>query len=88
MKSLIGRQAAFTYDAGLVALEAMRRAGTAREAIRDTLAAINSPSGAVPGVTGSNYFNHHGDMLKPPAISRVVNGRLLSTLTQLQIPHR
>jgi branched-chain amino acid transport system substrate-binding protein len=79
-------QAAFTYDAGLMAIKAIREAGTDRTEIREKLASFNSLNSSVPGVTGNNYFNEYGGMVKPPAISKLTNGKFVSTLMQVQMP--
>jgi len=79
-------QAAFTYDAGIVALEAIKHAGLKREEIRKYLLSIDTPEEGIKGVTGNNYFDRHGSMVKLPMISRLTQGEFISTLMQLEVP--
>ncbi|UCH79193.1 MAG: ABC transporter substrate-binding protein [Candidatus Coatesbacteria bacterium] len=66
--------AALAYDAvGLVA-EAIREAGPDRKAIRDYIAAMDSPEKGYDGVAGLTYFNADGDTMKPLIVAVVKDG--------------
>lgn len=52
-----------------------------RAAVREALAAINSPELAVKGATGLNYFDANGDADKPVAVARYSNNTLISSMT-------
>jgi branched-chain amino acid transport system substrate-binding protein len=85
--------AAFAYDAAIMIVEAIKKAGiqgTAnsiqadRKQIRDYLAGLNLIDKAVKGVTGFNYFDEHGNAQKPIMIGVYKNQQLISALTQFQ----
>jgi branched-chain amino acid transport system substrate-binding protein len=68
--------AALAYDAVFLLANAVREAGTGREAIRDWLAA-RTPERAFEGVTGSIAFLPSGDPVgKAFTMTRVTGGRL------------
>ncbi len=76
--------AANTYDAVMMAAEAIKKAGKNREKIREYLAGINSPEKAFHGVTGATYFDKYGDCLKPAFIKTIKNGKWVGADIQLQ----
>ncbi|MFQ5616529.1 MAG: ABC transporter substrate-binding protein, partial [Anaerolineales bacterium] len=88
-----GMKAATNYDALLVAVQAMKRAGiignksdieNERKKLRDALADINSIDEAVNGVTGLVYFDEVGDIIKPATMMGVYQqGHRISALHQL-----
>lgn len=66
--------AALAYDAvGLVA-QAIEKAGPERKAIRDYVAAMDSPEKGYDGVAGLTYFNKDGDCMKPLVVAVVKDG--------------
>ncbi len=69
--------AALCYDALGVVAEAIEKAGPNRKAIRDYVAAMNSPEKGYAGVAGLTYFNKDGDCLKPLVVAVVRNGRFV-----------
>jgi branched-chain amino acid transport system substrate-binding protein len=69
--------AALTYDALGIVAEAIEKAGPNRKAIRDYVAAMNSPEKGYDGVAGLTYFNGDGDCLKPLVVAVVKNGRFV-----------
>ncbi|MGN7612366.1 ABC transporter substrate-binding protein [Magnetococcales bacterium HHB-1] len=86
-------RAVFAYDAAKVLVEAIRRGGftptqgTAterRQAIRAALSAMNAPLSGVQGLTGVNYFDAQGDVLKPVAIARLRNRTTASAPIQFE----
>jgi branched-chain amino acid transport system substrate-binding protein len=66
--------AALTYDAVGIVAEAIARAGPDRRAIRDYVAAIDSPEKGYDGVAGLTYFNRDGDCMKPLVVAVVRGG--------------
>lgn len=86
--------AAYAFDTVLVLIEAIKQGGIQgqsttrikdRQKIRDYLANLNQLDKAIEGVTGFNYFDHHGDALKPVSIGVYRNNNIISALTQLQV---
>lgn len=75
--------AALTYDAVRQLVDVMRRVGTERKAIRDELAATNSPEKAYQGVTGPTYFDENGDCLKPAYVTVVKDGEFVPAEKQM-----
>jgi potassium efflux system protein len=100
MRQYVGRfdrspdwYAAFAADAAGVLIEALRRAGlepspeTIREdraRLRQALASIGEVD-PVPGVTGANFFDAVGDVVKPVPMGRFLNGEIVTALEQLQL---
>ena len=76
--------AANTYDAVLLAADAIKHAGKNRDKIRDYLASINSPEKAFHGVTGATYFDEYGDCQKPAFIKVIKNGKWVGAEIQLK----
>jgi len=62
--------AAQAYDAARIVIEAMKRNGTDRQAIRDGLAETKD----FPGITGLTSIDEEGDTLKEVLILKVVDG--------------
>jgi len=88
-----GMKAAANYDAVLVAVEAMKKTGISgahidraadRQKIRDFLADLDHPREAIDGVTGSIYFDEHGNIVKANYIGVYKDQDRISALTQLQ----
>lgn len=75
--------AALTYDAVGTILTAIERAGTDRRAVRDAVAAMNSPETGYRGVTGVSYFDANGDTQKPVHVATVRNGAFVPAELQL-----
>jgi branched-chain amino acid transport system substrate-binding protein len=75
--------AANTYDAVMLAAEAIKKVGKNREKIRDFLTNINSPEKAFKGVTGATYFDKYGDCVKPAFIKVIKNGKWVGADIQL-----
>ncbi len=69
--------AALTYDALGIVAEAIEKAGPDRKAIRDYVAAMDSPEKGYDGVAGLTYFNADGDCMKPLVVSVVKNGEFV-----------
>ncbi|MHB0948892.1 MAG: ABC transporter substrate-binding protein [Gemmatimonadaceae bacterium] len=69
--------AALAYDATRLMVEAVRRAGTDRDKVRDFLASLRDGDG-FPGATGILKFDTSGDPLgKSVVMTRIHNGALL-----------
>jgi branched-chain amino acid transport system substrate-binding protein len=66
--------AALAYDALGIVAEAIREAGPDRTAIRDYVAATNTPEKGYDGVAGLTYFNEDGDCMKPLVVAVVKDG--------------
>ena len=74
---LPNQPAAGTYDAVRLLAEAIGRAGTEREAVRDALAAVGTVLPAFAGVTGPISFDEAGDVPDGQVYVTVVrNGRI------------
>ena len=69
--------AALTYDALGIVAEAIEKAGPDRKAIRDYVAAMDSPEKGYDGVAGLTYFNEDGDCLKPLIVAVVKDGEFV-----------
>jgi branched-chain amino acid transport system substrate-binding protein len=85
--------AAYAVDSILVILEAIKKAGLGgtsatltadRKKVRDYLASLNNIDKAVEGLTGFNYFDEHGNAMKPVSIGVFRNANIISASTQLQ----
>jgi branched-chain amino acid transport system substrate-binding protein len=66
--------AALAYDAIGIVAEAIEKVGPDRKAIRDYVAAMDSPEKGYKGVAGLTYFNTDGDCLKPLVVAVVKDG--------------
>jgi len=75
--------AALTYDAVNQLISVIEKVGTDRKAIRDELAATNSPEKAYQGVTGPTYFDENGDCLKPAYVTVVKDGEFVPAEKQM-----
>lgn len=75
--------AALTYDAVNQLVAAIEKVGADRKAIRDALAATNSPETAYQGVTGATYFDENGDCLKPAYVTVVKDGEFVPAEKQM-----
>ena len=69
--------AALTYDALGIVAEAVEKAGPDRKAVRDYVAAMDSPEKGYDGVAGLTYFNEDGDCLKPLIVAVVKDGEFV-----------
>ncbi len=69
--------AALTYDALGIVAEAVEKAGPDRKAIRDYVAAMDSPEKGYDGVAGLTYFNADGDCIKPLVVAVVKDGEFV-----------
>ena len=83
--------AALTYDAiGMIA-EALEKTYNAeapiaekRSAIREHLAAIDTPEEGYKGITGLTYFDHNGDTVNKPAYVKIVkDGKFVAADKQM-----
>ncbi|MGK7958667.1 MAG: ABC transporter substrate-binding protein, partial [Crocosphaera sp.] len=84
--------AATYYDATLVAIEGMKKAGVQgerknlaaeRQKIKDTLAKINQIKNAIKGTTGLIYFDRQGNAFKEVYIGKFQQQKFISSWTQL-----
>ena len=83
--------AALTYDAVGMIAEALEHTYNSeaklaenRKAIREHLAAIDTPEEGYKGVTGLTYFDHNGDTVNKPAYVKVVrDGKFVAAEKQL-----
>ena len=83
--------AALTYDAVGMIAEALEKTykpeaklAENRNAIREHLAAIDTPEEGYTGVTGLTYFDHNGDTVNKPAYVKVVkDGKFVPAEKQL-----
>jgi branched-chain amino acid transport system substrate-binding protein len=80
------------YDAAKVAVEAMKKANVngsniveERKKIRNSLASIDHVRKAVDGVTGKNYFDLDGNVMKPLVMGIFKHQLMISALVQLQV---
>ncbi|GAB4324377.1 MAG: ABC transporter substrate-binding protein [Candidatus Sumerlaeia bacterium] len=69
--------AALTYDAVMMAAEAVRAVGPDREKVREWMASITTPEKGFKGVTGNTYFDANGDCLKPAYVKIVKDGEFV-----------
>ncbi len=85
--------AAFAYDTAMVITHAIANSGVAdsgatiredRAKIRDYLAGLDNPEGALEGATGLIYFDENGDCPKPVYMGIYQNKQLISALTQFR----
>ncbi|HHV78481.1 MAG TPA: ABC transporter substrate-binding protein [Firmicutes bacterium] len=65
--------AAQAYDAAKIILTAMKKAGTAGQALRDAIAATKD----FPGITGTTSFAENGDAVKQIVILKVDKGKFV-----------
>ncbi|MEM7330535.1 MAG: extracellular solute-binding protein [Chloroflexota bacterium] len=88
-----GLKAPSYYDTATVALAAIKRANvtatpetiaTDRQSIRAALAGMSNLETGVKGLTGNQFFNPLGDVIKPLSIGVFSHQRFVSALTQLQ----
>ena len=88
-----GLKAPSYYDTAIVALEAIERANVTaepetivadRQLIQEALSLMNNPETGVKGLTGNQFFNPTGDVIKPLSIGLFSHQRFVSALTQLQ----
>ncbi len=82
--------AAYFYDAAMVAVEALKKAGVTggntaedRRRVRESLAGINSLAEAVHGVTGTIFFDENGDAIKSVPVGEFRDNRFVSAALQL-----
>ena len=75
--------AALTYDAVGMIAEAIEKSGEKRKAIRDHLAAIDTPEEGYIGVTGLTYFDENGDCIKPAYVKIVRDGKFVPADQQM-----
>ena len=66
--------AALAYDALGIVARAIREVGPDRNAVRDYIAAMDSPQKGYDGVAGLTYFNADGDCMKPLVVAVVKDG--------------
>lgn len=85
-------RAAFAYDATLLFINAIKKKKILtseqslemkRASIREFLSNINRSDRAVPGVTGLNYFDKHGNSSKPITMGQYRNKEIIPAMTQL-----
>jgi branched-chain amino acid transport system substrate-binding protein len=76
--------AANSYDAVMLAAQAIKNVGKDREKIRAYLAGINSPEKAFKGITGATYFDKYGDCQKPAFIKIIKNGKWVGAEVQIK----
>jgi len=84
--------AIYAYDSAQVIAEALRRlpaidgvdVPSLRQAVRDQLAAMDSPARAALGLMGPLYFDAEGDAIRPVYIARAKNGHVTPATRQLQ----
>ena len=83
--------AALTYDAVGMIAEALQKTYNSeasvadnRTAIREHLAAIDTPEEGFKGITGLTYFDHNGDTIDKPAYVKIVkDGKFAAAEEQL-----
>lgn len=83
--------AALTYDAVGMIAEALQKTynpeatvADSRTAIREHLAAIDTPEEGYKGITGLTYFDHNGDTIDKPAYVKIVkDGKFVAAEKQL-----
>jgi branched-chain amino acid transport system substrate-binding protein len=73
-----------SYDVLHLLAKAAADAGPDRAAIRDYLAAIDSPDKAFDGLTGLTYFDANGDCVKPVVVAIVKDGKFRVAPEQLK----
>lgn len=88
-KSAYGKEpdtwAALTYDAMGMALDAVEKAGTDRQGVRDALASATDEASGYVGVTGVTYFDEEGDCYsKPVYVAVVKDGAFVPAEKQMQ----
>lgn len=77
--------AALAYDAFMVIAEGIKNSNsTDRKAVRDAIAAMDSPEKAFPGITGKTYFDAEGDTVKRVVFAAVKDGRFQAAPKQLE----
>ncbi|MDX1958703.1 MAG: ABC transporter substrate-binding protein [Leptospiraceae bacterium] len=87
-------RAVYSYDSVMTLIEAVKKTDISgskklvveeRKKIKEFLVSLNTPSEAVEGATGLNYFDENGDSPKPVSIGVYKNNNVISSLTQLQL---
>lgn len=71
------------YDAAGIAIAAIRKAGSNKQAIRKYLSRMDSPERAYHGISGPIYFDKNGNCIKPVCIATIKGGRFVSAPKQL-----
>lgn len=74
------------YDAAGIAIAAIRKARSDKQAIRKYLSGIDSLERAYHGISGPIYFDKNGDCIKPVLIATIKGGRFVSAPEQLSSP--
>ena len=85
--------AIYAYDSALAIAEALRRLPSVnlddvpglRNAVREQLAAMNTPARAVSSLMGPLYFDAEGDAVRPIYIARAKGGRITPATRQLRL---
>ena len=65
------------YDCMGILADVIAKVGPTRKAVRDGLAAYNSPATAYKGITGATSFDKNGDCQKPAFIKTVKDGKFV-----------
>jgi branched-chain amino acid transport system substrate-binding protein len=76
-------RAAFSYDATMLVIDAIKKVGPDREKIKDYLTGVGSSTKSFKGVTGTTLFDENGDCIKPILIGIVESGKILPAKVQL-----
>lgn len=85
--------AIYAYDSALVIAEALRRLPAIdltdmpdlRNAVREQLAAMDTPARAATGLMGPLYFDAEGDAIRPIYIARAKDGHITPATRQLRL---
>ena len=85
--------AIYAYDSALVIAEALRRLPTVnladvpglRNAVREQLAAMDTPARAATSLMGPLYFDAEGDAIRPIYIARAKDGHITPATRQLRL---
>ncbi len=85
--------AIYAYDSALAIAEALQRLPAInlsdvpdlRNAVREQLAAMNTPARAVLSLMGPLYFDAEGDAIRPIYIARAKGGRITPATRQLRL---
>ena len=85
--------AIYAYDSALAIAEALRRLPSVnlddvpdlRNAVREQLAAMNTPARAVSSLMGPLYFDAEGDAIRPIYIARAKDGHITPATRQLRL---
>ena len=65
------------YDCMGILAEVIGKVGKDRVAVRDGLAAYNSPENAYKGISGPTFFDKYGDCQKPAFVKMVKDGKFV-----------